>query len=254
MYPLIEWQEFRISDFSFQKSHFQFSTSGSRSDSFERKIPDYVEVPISIAVLACEPDESLLDSEGAFGKARRFHLEYQNMKEAEYWYRIAAEEKHPDASFHLGVLYETHFRDLTQAKFFYQKAIQDGNSYACNNLALLIWSESGPTPEVEKLLKQSQECGNVLSSGALVLYYEAVGKIIELKQTARLFFLNLSSEEDTNNRALGIVLDCILRQKEFGFLRSQFLKPGSLLMKKALPYWHVLEIIRRANNVDTGFN
>jgi hypothetical protein len=249
MYRFQIWQEFRLPHPSFKQSRFQSAPTDSSYESFGRKKPERFRAPVFQPVLACEPDSSPLDPDDAFRTARHFHLEENNLIEAEIWYLTAAAENHPDACFHLGFLYETHFRNITKAMNFYQKAIAAGNSYACNNLALLIWSESGPNEEVEKLLKQSQASGNGLSAGALVLFYEATGNIPEMKQTA-LEFLDALSEEDINNRALAIVLDCLIRQNEFSFLRSQFLMPGSLLMKKAKQYWHVLEIIRKGNEGD----
>lgn len=249
MHPFHVWQEFRLPQPSFQKFRFNTFSSGNPSESFRRKTPDRFKVPAFQPVLACEPDSSWSDPEEAFHTARRFHLEDQNLEEAEHWYLIAATANHPDACFHLGFLYETHFRDLDQARFYYEKAIEGGNSYASNNLALLIWSESGPIPDVGTLLNKSFASGNKLSAGALVLYYEATDNMPLMKQTAREFLQNYS-EDDTHNRALGIVLECLLKQKEFAFLRSLFLLPGSTLMQKAQPYWHVLEIIRKAKEGD----
>jgi hypothetical protein len=249
MHPFQVWQEFRLPQPSFQQFRFKTYSSGNPSGSFGRKTTDRFKVPAFQPVLACEPDSSWSDPEEAFHTARRLHLEEQNLMEAEHWYRIAASENHPDACFHLGFLYETHFRDMAQARFFYEKAIDGGNSFASNNLALLIWTESGPIHEVEKLLKDSLASGNGLSAGALVLFYEATNNLSEMKQTASGFLRNLS-DEDTHNRALGIVLDCLLRQNEETLLRSLFLSPGSILMKKAQPYWHVLEIIRKAKEED----
>jgi hypothetical protein len=251
MHTFLSWEEFRL---PIHPPCIPNRRSGLRKNepeefTLERRIPTDFKVIQLQPIMACEPDTGYDHPDEAFHKARRFHLEHQDFREAEKWYRIAAIENHPDACFHLGFLFETHFRDLTEARLFYQKAIDAGNSYACNNLALLLWSESGPGQEVEKLLKQSLASNNKLSAGALVLYYEAIGNMLDLKQTARIFLSHLS-EEDTHNRALGIVLDCLIRQKEFTFLRSQFLKPGSVLMKKAQPYWHVLEIIRKANIED----
>ena len=247
MHPFQTWQEFRLPQPSFQQFRFKTSSSGNQSGSFGRKTPDRFKVPVFQPVIACEPDSSWSDPEEAFHTARRFHLQDQNLNEAEHWYRIAAAENHPDACFHLGFLYETHFRDLDQARYFYDKAIDNGNSYACNNLALLTWSESGPTPTVEKLLNDSFASGNGLSAGALVLFYEATDNMPLMRQTAR-EFLRHYADDGTHNRALGIVLDCLLRRNEFVFLRSLFLEPGTTLMKNAEPYWHVLEIIRKGND------
>lgn len=246
MHPFQVWQEFRLPQSSFNKSRFQSVQADSPSESFGRKTPERFRAPVFHPVLACEPDSHWVHSEEAFRKARRFHLEDHNLKEAENWYRIAAAENHPDACFHLGFLYETHFRDLIQARFFYEKAIDGVNSFACNNLALLIWSESGPTPEVEKLLKDSRASGNVLSAGALVLFYDATDNLSEMRKTAS-EFLQQFSVDDTHQRALGMVMDCLLKRNEFTLLRSLFLEPGSGLMNIAQPYWHVLEIIRKGD-------
>ena len=246
MHPFQVWQEFRLPQPSFQQFRFKTSSSGNPSESFGRKTPDRFKVPVFQPVMACEPDSSWIDPEEAFHTARRFHLEDKNLMEAEHWYQIAAAENHPDACFHLGFLYETHFRDMVKARFFYEKAIDGGNTLASNNLALLIWSESGPIPEVEKLLKDSFASGNGLSAGALVLYYEVTNNLPDMKQIASGFLRNLS-DDDSHNRALGMVLDCLIKRNEFAFLRSLFLEPGSVLMKKARPYWHVLEIIRKGD-------
>ena len=112
MHPFQVWQEFRLPSSIIQTSRFRSFPSGKESESFGRKPTKRFRAPIFELVLACEPDSSWPDPEEAFRTARQFHLEDKNLNEAEHWYLIAAAENHPDACFHLGFLYETHFRNL----------------------------------------------------------------------------------------------------------------------------------------------
>jgi len=195
---------------------------------------------IEVACDAREPDD---DPETMYQMARYYHLEKGDLSLAETWYKVAAETGHAEACFHLGFLYETRLPDFHLAQRFYKEAFKNGHLKASNNLALLIWKENGPTVEVESLLFLSHQQSNLYSTGALVLFYEETGDTQNMLYYADQFFQKVSVDSAII-KPLGLVMDRLLKHKQFDYLHRKFQDPDLQLMKLALPYWHVLEILR----------
>lgn len=194
--------------------------------------------------LVFDSDPPYQSSKDAYQMARYYHLETNDLSLAEFWYLEASASGHSEACFHLGYLYETRLPDPEKAIHFYRKAVDHGHIHALNNLALAIWAKDGPTSEVEYWLQKSHEASNVFSSGALVLFHEEKGNLEQMLQYAEVFF-RLQRGDASVHRALGLVLDRLLKRRQFAFLHSKFKDPSLNLMKVALEYWYVLEILKK---------
>lgn len=68
---------------------------------------------------------------------RVFHVNLSQYDKAKYYYEIAVEQGDSQAMFNLANLFATEFKDFAKAEQYYLKAIEQGVSMALNNLAIL---------------------------------------------------------------------------------------------------------------------
>ena len=105
-------------------------------------------------------------------------------------------ERNADASFYLGVMYDFGYgvnKDMKQAVYWYQRAVELGDVGAMNNLAVCYAAGDGIEKNLEKALElyeKAAEGGGVYGSWNLGRWYEK-GKLVkpDLKKALELYDL-----------------------------------------------------------------